>query len=214
MRSISKCLVFIYVIVFSVVTNVTINRLCLVLMCAICGIQWLATTKGKLSMNGLMISVLIYGFFMVLATAYSTTPSIRIQKLLIAYLSMAGTVFCMMVTIESKRDIDLYLNAFIFAAVFQLGYMLSVYGVDILSVVAESERGVRIGDEVSNSNTVGMSFAYGAIISFHFIRQKNVGKFRKCGYLLVIVSAVVLALLSGSRKALLVLVLGIFVLFL
>ena len=111
--------------------------------------------------------------------------------------------------IRDKRDVDFFLHAFVFGSIIQLFYMLSVYGLDIITVIQESEQAIRIGDEVSNSNMVGLSFAYGAVISVHFMRQaiKN-RKMRWIFYLVIALVASVFTFLSGSRKATLVILGG------
>jgi O-antigen ligase len=92
--------------------------------------------------------------------------------------------------------------------------MLSVYGVNIFRVIQESEKSIRIGDATSNSNSVGLSFAYGAVISSYMFTRADKATKIKWVNLAIIILTSAFTLLSGSKKALFVLAAGIFMVFL
>ena len=115
----------------------------------------------------------LYGVVLFFAKLYSAAPTSLVSVVFNGYISMFAVIFVAVQVIEDENDIKYILKAFMIAALVQCIYMISVYGTNVFEVISNSDDAIRVGDEVSNSNSVGISFAYGAVVSFYFIQTWN-----------------------------------------
>ena len=156
-RKITLNVLFLYIVIFSTATSTTLNRIGLVLLVCFGGLC-LLNNGFKIKSNTFLNSMFLYGVFAFFAMFYSPAPLDKSGNVFLGYITMFIVVFVATLTVEDENDIKKLLNAFVVSSVVQCLYMLSVYGVNIFSIIRESETGIRIGDEVSNSNSVGISF--------------------------------------------------------
>ncbi|MBI9014047.1 MAG: O-antigen ligase family protein [Clostridiales bacterium] len=80
--------------------------------------------------------------------------------------------------------------------------MVYIYGFGLFTFAFAD---MRLGEEVSRINSLGMSLAYGAVFSFYYFYIHN----RKL-MLFFVVSLAILSSFTGSRKAIVIIVIGIF----
>ena len=209
-KNITLYILFIYIIIFSAGTSQMLNRIGLALVIGFGGL-YCCLNKLQVKKNIFLCSMSIYGLMAWFAKIYSISPESKVTVAFNGYISMFFVIFVVILVVDTEKDIEFLLNAFALASLVQCVYMLSVYGTDIISVIVESEEGMRIGDEVSNSNSVGISFAIGYIISLYFLLNEKMSFYKKIFYAILVIVGFVFGLLSGSRKALILLLIGSFI---
>ena len=209
MVKLAKLSLFLYIIIFTVTTSVVLNRAALLVTIFCCGLGYIKSYRElKMPKNRFFISLLLYGIMLYISRLYTITPAVKANAVFMSYAVMLIITFFLTVNVKNEDDIHFFLNAFVIASVVQLIYMLSVYGANIFEIIAKSDEGIRIGDEVSNSNSVGMSFAYGSMIALYFLLNVPCGRMKKLLYAAVVLMGIVMALFSGSRKALVMIFIG------
>lgn len=121
-------------------------------------------------------------------------------------LLLAGVITCLIMTnYFIKRDrINTILYTIILSGIVASIYTIVTYGGISAFYEAATQEMARVGGEVNNVNTIGMLAAYSVVILFYYALFKNV----KINYIFMILPAVVMAA-TGSRKALLVFVIGV-----
>lgn len=211
MKIATRFILIAYIVIFSTATDKTINRVGLIATACFGGLYFLIN-GGKIKTNNFLICMILYGALVTIARLYSISPGPVVSPVFIGYISMLIVIFVAISVTDDEKDIDYLLKAFSLATVVQCIYMLSVYGTDIVNVIAESEKAVRIGGEVSNSNSVGISFAIGYIVSLHYVLKEKTSFLEKIFHIIVCIIGFVFGLLSGSRKVLLLLLMGSFLL--
>ena len=209
-RKTTLYVVFVYIIMFSTVTVEIANRIGLA-MVACFGVFYFWLNGLKIRKTSFFISMFLYGLVIFFAKEYSTAPADKLSTMFNGYISMFIVIFVINLVVVDEEDIKFLLKAFALAALIQCIYMLSVYGLDIFYVIAEGEERIRVGDEVSNSNSVGMSFICSEIISVYFLLNEKMQIHKKLFYVVLTVIGFVFGLLSGSRKALILLIAGSFI---
>lgn len=105
--------------------------------------------------------------------------------------------------IRQESDIKTVVNVLLAALVFLILYLVVVTPLDVWGTM-------KLGQNVGiNKNAIGLNSAWGSVICFYFIKNKE----NRFYYLLFIIFSVV-CLISGSRKALVILMVGIFLYYL
>ena len=213
-NKLSKWTLFLCIVIFSASDNTNLNRLAAVVMVLVCGLNIISNNKGIIRVNALIKGYILYGILLVISVFYSITPTSKTIGLCISYIIACCAGLFLYNNIKSTEDILFYLKAYVAGAVYQLIYMVSIYGTYVFQAIRQSENAIRIGNETSNANTVGLLFAYGAIISAYLLissSKRDIVKRSILGIICALVTA--FSLLSGSRKALVVLFIGFFVVF-
>lgn len=156
-------------------------------------------------------------------------PSTRLDKFLALFL--AFIVFCYISNVWSKNTgntnsmvftlLQLFLMSFLLFAylvytentehfmmcLFISGLVSSVYIMGYYGIEGYAKllrEGERVGSEITNVNTIGLTTAYTVVIGFYYGYIKK----KRFSYALIILP-IILSLGSGSRKALTLMVLGI-----
>ena len=210
----SKWSLFICIVICCSSNSTLFNRMALLVMFAFCGLNWVISRKGKLRLNMQFFGLASYGVMLFFSTFYAVSPQDKAQSVCFSYFVSLSIVFFLQDYIQDKKDINFYLQSIIVASVCQFFYLLSIYGLNIISALRRSAVYVRLGDESSNSNSVGLLLAYGAILAAFFaIQSKDRLHVTKLGYYLIMSILLLISLLSGSRKALFVLFTGLFIVF-
>lgn len=190
-------IMFLYIVslyLYNDITEKTIycNILALLLMCFI----WLKfiVTKRDIIINNLL--KLQFGFIMICSLSYYVALD---SKIALGKITTLILIFLLMVSlvnyIDSYKKLRRIMVAFIFAALYvSINILLSSDFSDL----------TRFGSEFGNANTVGMSIAIGAVFCFYIIVS---GK--KYYYALGLAVMVATIFLTGSRKAILFIILNI-----
>lgn len=208
--------VFVSIIVFTSSVNSTINRIFALIFVA-SGIIDFAFKKEKfIKCNTAVIWYFIYLIFLTFSTTYAIAPPDKVKSIIVSCSTVFVLSFILSNSIETRRDIEIVLKAFMVAGVIQFLYMISIYGLDTIHMLKDDTNNLRIGDDVSNSNSVGMSLSYSAIIASYFllnIKDYKSKRMKRIPYVFIILLTSSMALLSGSRKALAILLFGFLIMF-
>ncbi len=213
---ITQWILFVSIIIFTITTNVQINRLLCVLIAFSTGLDYLLKRKFTINLNSHIIWYTVYCILLCVSIVYAITPQVKVYSVIISCFTTLILGCCLHYNIVSKDDVLFYLKAFMVASVALIVNMISVYGINTFKYIQQSEVSIRIGDDVSNANSVGISMAYGAIIALFFLMQ-NSNKYTTALYKIIHIAIILLSsvfvMLSGSRKALVILFFGFSVIF-
>jgi O-antigen ligase len=167
--------------------------------------------------NYFIMSMLLY--FAVMIFAFFYTPS-QAEAVNILYDFFTVCIICFFVInyLDSEERVYFILNAFIVGGVCLCLYTFSFYGFSVFDEVVGGNRIVRVGSDVGNVNFLGMAYAYSALFSLFFLinRVSCDEKFRRLKsmlYLLAVIICIFFLLLTGSKKAFILLGTGIIILF-
>ena len=163
---------------------------------------WQNKGKIRLYTKGYFFYIISFTVFCTLSRIWARDPSLAVSKvnsLIFILLAAIPVVLC----IYEWRDIDMLLKVIMYGGYIVCLYMIVRYGLrGILSILSNSSR---LTNEVINANSLGMCTAYSLVINLYFIIYDQL----KIRDLFMIPAFVVLAA-SGSRKAILIVIAGIF----
>lgn len=110
---------------------------------------------------------------------------------------------------EREDPHEFLLRSLYWAGLALIGYTLYTYGfAEIINMMSKSSN-VRLGDEISQANVFGMQHATTTLVAFYYFLYK---KKYKPFHIIILAMSFLMAMSSGSRKA--VLIIGIGVLYL
>ena len=163
----------------------------------------LLQNRGKivLYLKGYFTYIVIFILFCSLSRLWaedSTLAVTKINSMIFALLAMIAIV----VSQYQIRDVNLLLKAIMYGGYFVCIYMFLRYGLG--GIIRFLSTSTRIDNELLNANTLGMCAAYSLVIDVHFTLYNNI----KPHNILMIPALIILAA-SGSRKAILIVVLGV-----
>lgn len=207
-NDISKWVLFLYIVVFKFSNEVIVNRIAFIAMAFVCSLSLIMEKSNLYRKNIFVSGLFVYGVVLLASYTYTICPSSKAQTMLISYFMMFVFIFFLNNRINAKNDVLFFLRAYIIASVLSFIKFVLMYGIS--GIMSMGDAGLRLGDELSNSNTVGMSFALAAVISIFFIFE-SIQIWKKVIYGGVVALSFVCALISGSRKALIILFLGAFI---
>jgi len=148
--------------------------------------------------------MLVFASFSLLSSLWAVNPTYAIEKGVTLFeLLMA---FWLLYSIHYHTSTERLLKIIMWAG-FSLGiYTLCFYGIDGLAKTIENDG--RLGNTFANINTIGMACSTAILICVYFFRRhRNIISLFFCIPALLIVAG------SGSRKALVMLALGLFAIF-
>lgn len=145
--------------------------------------------------------ILIFTLFCVTSRIWALDSQLAVTKinsLLIIFVSM--TVISL--NIYPNKNIDQLLKVIMYGCYAVTFYVLIRFGLGgIRTLLASSER---ISNDLLNANTIGMCAAYAIVINmyyFIYVKRRLVD--------LIMIPAIIILAISGSRKAMLIVLLGI-----
>lgn len=103
---------------------------------------------------------------------------------------------------RSEDHLDDYLKAIYYAGFIMAGYAIFAYGLS--GIVLRMLSGVRVGSLIGNENSFGMVFSRATLVAFGYYLSK-----RRPWYLIVMAVMIFFAFSSGSRKAILIILVGV-----
>lgn len=110
--------------------------------------------------------------------------------------------------LKTMNKLHFFLKSIMYAGAFFAIYVISYYGFS--NYIKGLLVGIRMGAEIANVNTIGVSTSIAAIIGGYYYIYEG---FKK-RYLAVVVMSSFVALGTGSRKVLLIIIIGAFLLYL
>lgn len=155
--------------------------------------------------NKLTIFMGGFTFFCFLSSFWAIDSDLAISKG-ITMLQLFALVFLLYNYLLRENKLNFLITALCIAGTVYAVYTIFYFGIE--EYFAGLEEGERMGSEIANVNTIGMATAAAALISlWHVFYNK------KYWYLVLTVICGTVALGSGSRKGLIMLIMGIFLLF-
>lgn len=203
-----KYLVALYIIISSVTTSVMVNRIALIVTMGLSLVIYLMTFDYKYRKNAFLNCLLLYGFLLILSTYYTSAPTEEYNPTLIAYITMFILVFFIISCIKSEEDVKFFIKVFIITAIVNCVYTYFLVGSEAFSLLRDSDTAFRLASEEQNANSIGMMSAYGAVFSIYFFMYEEEEKKYRLLYAMAFSITFVFSILTGSRKALLMLFVG------
>ena len=159
----------------------------------------------KIRLSYYNIAIILYGI--ILTVSFFYTPSVEqgIQTLY-WYYTCAALTFFVVNYVDSIKKVYLLIKAYLISGMVLALLLLKFYGVGIFNLAANSIHGVRIGGVLGNENLIGMSLSISCVFSIFLIFYHSRSKAEKVIYILNIVVCFPLILLTGSKKALFLIV--------
>lgn len=147
---------------------------------------------GTLKWNGILTWFLLFVVACFISISYSYARNASISRTLRMF-----ELFIMCIAIyqqlDSKDNLDTHIMLYVWAGTLAAIYLMSF-----------SDRTQRIGDVVGDANQIGITFAFAATMALYLLKKK-----KKIIYLLSISVLTIAILLTGSRAALILIVLSI-----
>lgn len=202
--SIVDIVFLIYFVITSFYINSTLLRLGFVALMGITLFK-IVTWKGNRK-----IVVPLYCFILLNFAAYSYISkmwawnSYLVDQQIV--LLFAGVITCLIMTnyFIKRESVNVILYTIAASGIVASIYTIVTYGGISEFYKAATQEMSRLGGEVNNENTIGMLAAYSVVMLFYYALFKNV----KINYIFMLLPAVVMAA-TGSRKALLVFIIGV-----
>lgn len=168
--------------------------------------------KGRIKYTYYSIIMLIYGALLALSLLWAKDPNYGFTTLY-WYMTCVILTFFVVNYVDSKEKFYTIINAYIVAGVVLSLLLYNVYGLDIFNAAANSKYGLRLGGEIGNSNAIGLSLAFSVCFSLYLLVDFKNSIIKKVLYIVSICIIGPVLFLSGSKKALFVLLFGILYIF-
>ncbi len=166
--------------------------------------------KRKIRFTYYNVAIFLYGITLTISFFYAPDYNEGIQTLY-WYYTCAILTFLFCNYIDCFEKIYLLIKAYLISGIILAIFLYSFYGMEIFSMAAQSTHGMRIGGELGNENTIGMSLSISCVFAAFLIFYHS-SKKEKIIYMLSIVICFPLILLTGSKKALFLVFFGIILL--
>lgn len=166
----------------------------------------------KVRVNFFIVSMFVYLAVLIIAYFYTPSPKEGYEVL---YDFITVCIICLFTVnyVDNEDRLYFILDAFIVGGLCLCIYGYSLYGSSVFNEVVSSTYIVRVGTELGNANTVGMSYAYAVLFSLFMLINGKGRRAKNILYVLTILVCSVFTLLTGSKKAFLLLGLGVVVIF-
>ncbi len=156
-------------------------------------------SRGTFRLNYAIVILLVTGALLTISTVYTPAPEATVSKYLYRYWTSVILVVLISNTVDSFEDVDKVLTYYSLAGVALSICMYSLYGVSNLAAAMG-----RVDDQLGNQNAVGMICAFGVVFAvFEMIRAKG---YQKVLYVLAALICMPAVMFTGSRKAILIIV--------
>jgi len=173
----------------------------------------LAIMRGSVKFTYYNLITTAYGVFLALSLFWTKDFEYG-SKTFYWYLTCAVLTFFVANYIDSEEKFYSVLNVYILAGIV-LSFLLYIhYGWEIFSIAATSKYGIRLGGKIGNSNSIGISLSFAVCFALLMLANFKVGMNKRIFYLGSILINLPGLLLSGSKKALFVLIFGVVFVFL
>jgi len=167
---------------------------------------------GKIKLTYYSTIMLIYGALLALSLFWAKDFEYGFTTL---YWYMTCFILTLFVSnfVDRKEKIYSIINAYMIAGVVLSLLLYSVYSLDIFDVAANSKYGLRLGGEIGNANAIGLSLAFSVCFALYLLVNFKNSITKKILYIVSICITGPVLFLSGSKKALFVLLFGILYMF-
>lgn len=167
--------------------------------------------KRKIKFTYYTIAIFLYGIIIAISLFFAPDFKYGIQTLY-WYYTCAVLTFLIGNYIDSFKKIYFLIKAYIISGIVLAIFLYSIYGMEIFSMAAKSNHGIRIGGELGNENVIGMTLSISCVFAAFLLFYHSSAKKEKMMYVLSVVICFPLILLTGSKKALFLVFFGIMLL--
>lgn len=163
--------------------------------------------KFKLSIKipQLHIYILSLAFYCLLSSLWAQNSSYAISRSIdLVWIFVLTSLTCL--AFQNNNSVDSLLKLIMWE-----GFIVSIYGAlfyGIKNIIYTIVSGLRVSNDAINANTLGMMAAYAILINVYYILREK----RLPFYSLFSVVSFIMLVASGSRKAIVVIVAGVFLL--
>lgn len=145
--------------------------------------------------------ILMFSLFCLMSSVWAWNPSLAISKG-ITILSILISFSLIYPYYEKQNNIESLLLSFMLSGYGICLYMIYYYGVD--GIIGMLTGGVRLGNDFTNANAIGLLAATSCIIQYFFYQQN---KYRITT--IFVIPAMIALAISQSRKAIIMIVVGV-----
>lgn len=198
--------VFIYFVANIIAGLIPGGKLLIVFSIALTGLVYInehgtkIKTKIKLTTVSYPLYIACFTLFCFASRFWAVNSDLTIPKINSLLFILIGMTVISMSLVE--KNIDKLLKAIMWGGYFVIFCIVAKYGVsDLLKLMSSGER---ISNELINANTLGICAAYSIVITFYYTLYDGF----KIKYLIMLPTIVIIAV-SGSRKAILILIMGL-----
>jgi len=179
------------------------GQLILVVAIGLMAFAILSTTGGKIPVknSGFILYTLIFLLFCVSSRLWAEDPSLSVNKINGLIFIFIGMIIIHLSYLGYTSVEDL-LKAIMYGGYLVVLYAFFRYGLGGIIRLAAND--ARITNDLFNANTIGMCSAYALVINIYFIFYEHL-HFRD----ILMLPAIVLLVVSQSRKAILIVALGV-----
>ena len=142
-----------------------------------------------------------FALFSVVSSIWAWNASLSISKSITIFSILVCFSFLYPYFLQ-RNNIDILIDAFMFS-----GYGISIYTVifyGVNGIVSMLNGNIRVGNDFTNANSIGLIVATSSIIQFYYLLKKE-----KRGYSIFLIPCVISLAISQSRKALIMLIVGV-----
>lgn len=192
---------------FALGENSSIGKYVLLSCLLLVFIFYLLGNKGVIKLKIKSIHIYMIAFIMCcfLSASFATNTEIAISKT-IDIIEIFLMVIIAYLCFQDKKNIDSLLKIIMWSGYLVTYYSILYYGWDLIKAILSV--GYRIGNEALNANTLGMCAAYSIIITIYYMLYDKIKWWN-----VVAIPAIAIIAVSGSRKALIVVLIGSILLF-
>lgn len=171
--------------------------------------------KGKVKLDLAVGSTVAYAVLLLVGMLYTKASEGTVQSVMYSYITMMILVVCVIQYIETVRDVEWIVFAYMVAGLALSLYVYSLYGNtfwDLLKEAGDASNSTvdRLGDELTNVNTVGMYAAISAIIATYYIILTKSSLVKKVLCSLIAAFCFIVSMSSASRKGILLILIALF----
>lgn len=198
-------LTLLYMSFVTLETDVTGVYIMVGLISAIFLINIIRKPNFSLHLGRFHFYMLLFGIFSLLSSFWAMNAEYAIEKALTIFELLVA--FSLLYSVYYYADTERFLKIIMWAGLLLGIYTISFYGVDALEDTLQSES--RLGSSFANINSIGMACCSSIIIALYLFR-----KGKSYIHLIFCLPSILIVAGSGSRKALVMLLLGLMFVFL
>lgn len=161
--------------------------------------------KIQLSVEPFFLFCLAFALFCLFTALWAWVPSAAVEKFL-TLIQITGCYSCLFLYYKTERSVDALLRAVMWSGYIVSIYAIFYYGLDTL-IRSTANDNLRISNTFNNINTIGMLVAYACVIQVYLLINSGFSLSS-----LFMLPALVALAGTQSRKALILLLLGVFLL--
>lgn len=208
MKKIKICLFFVYILMYYIMgedsDKIKYSEIILLLFLSLEGIRILKNKKIKYCIP--IIITFVFTFYCFLSNFWAINPQLSINQSKTLFLVACLLLITYNFFVDINKGEEYILKSLMYAGVFFSIYVIMYYGVG--EYFSRLISGERMGTEINNVNAIGLQTSVSFIIAIFYSIYDN-----KKIYIPFSIIPLIVSLGTGSRKVIILIVLGIILLF-